>query len=123
MQGWIHTLLEEAENERMHLMVFLEMRRPGLLIRTAVIATQWIFTVSFSTLYFISPHLCHRFVGYLEEEAVSTYTDILEQVDSGQLPRWKDMAAPRMAVGYWCLGEGATMRYSTHTQSHILFSM
>jgi hypothetical protein len=26
-QGWIHTLLEEAENERMHLMTFLELRR------------------------------------------------------------------------------------------------
>ena len=27
--GWIHTLLEEAENERMHLMTFMQLRRPG----------------------------------------------------------------------------------------------
>ncbi len=59
-EGWIHTLLEEAENERMHLMIFLELRRPGLAFRTAVILTQWLFTISFSTAYFISPHLCHR---------------------------------------------------------------
>jgi len=28
--GWIHTLLEEAENERMHLLTFLTVFPPGL---------------------------------------------------------------------------------------------
>ena len=28
--GWIHTLLSEAENERMHLFTFLELRKPGM---------------------------------------------------------------------------------------------
>ena len=27
--GWIHTLLEEAENERMHLLTFLTVFHPG----------------------------------------------------------------------------------------------
>jgi hypothetical protein len=49
-------------------------------------------------------------VGYLEEEAVITYTDILELLDAGKLPMWSTMPAPRMAVGYWRLAENATMR-------------
>src|SRR5690349_2716875 len=31
--GWIHTLLDEAENERMHLMTFIEIAKPSLLER------------------------------------------------------------------------------------------
>ena len=58
--GWIHTLIEEAENERMHLMTFLALRRPGPLFKGSVIATQFIFTGAFSLLYMISPHFCHR---------------------------------------------------------------
>ena len=36
----LHTLLEEAENERMHLLTALELRRPGPLFKIAVIGTQ-----------------------------------------------------------------------------------
>jgi ubiquinol oxidase len=45
--GWIHTLLEEAENERMHLMTFLQLRKPGPIFRAAVIVAQWTFTAFF----------------------------------------------------------------------------
>ena len=58
--GWIHTLLEEAENERMHLMTFMQLKRPGPIFRATVIVSQWIFTVGFSTAYLISPRFCHR---------------------------------------------------------------
>ena len=51
-----------------------------------------------------------RFVGYLEEQAVVTYTDILDKLDEGKLPMWKIMPAPELAVKYWKLGEGAMMR-------------
>ena len=30
-EGWIRTLMDEAENERMHLMTFIEIARPSLL--------------------------------------------------------------------------------------------
>ena len=58
--GWIHTLLEEAENERMHLMTFMELWKPGMLFRVGVISTQFIFTVFFCGAYVIRPALCHR---------------------------------------------------------------
>ena len=58
--GWIHTLIEEAENERMHLMTFLQLRTPGPIFRATVIATQVTFTAAFSLAYLLSPHFCHR---------------------------------------------------------------
>lgn len=41
--GWIHSLLEEAENERMHLMTFMKIRQPGKAFRLLVMATQGVF--------------------------------------------------------------------------------
>lgn len=39
--GWIHTLLEEAENERMHLLTFLSIKdKPHWLFRACVIGGQ-----------------------------------------------------------------------------------
>ena len=38
--GWIHTLVEEAENERMHLLTFLQLRQPGLFFRGMVLLSQ-----------------------------------------------------------------------------------
>ena len=76
--GWIHHLLEEAENERMHLFFFTQLRRPGLLFRLFITGAQlFLANVNFLT-YFISPKFCHRFVGYLEEEAVHTYTVLIK---------------------------------------------
>ena len=88
--GWIHTLLEEAENERMHLMTFLAIKKPGLLMRAIILGAQGVFynvfcewlgciallilanDVRLVLSYLVSPRICHRFVGYLEEEAVHT---------------------------------------------------
>jgi len=78
MQGWIHTLLEEAENERMHLMMFLELRRPGLAFRSAVLLTQSLFTVSFSIAYLLVPTLCHRY--HIQEK---------KDRKTGRKKRWK----------------------------------
>jgi len=108
--GWIHTLIEEAENERMHLMTFLQLRHPGPFFRAAVISTQVLFTLGFSLCYLISPRFCHRLVGYLEEQAVITYTDIIQKIDEGKLPMWNNLPPPVIAKNYWKLGEAALMR-------------
>jgi len=108
--GWIHTLLEEAENERMHLMTALEMKQPGVIFRGTILFAQGVFVNLFFLAYLMSPKFCHRFVGYLEEEAVKTYTHCLESIDSGKLPLWRNQLAPKIAVNYWKLPEGATMR-------------
>lgn len=59
--------------------------------------------------YLISPNTCHRFVGYLEEEAVLTYTRCIEDIENGRFPEWKTMPAPEIAIDYWRLEPNATM--------------
>lgn len=41
--GFIHQLLEEAENERMHLLTFLKVAEPGWFMRAMVIIAQGVF--------------------------------------------------------------------------------
>ena len=86
--GWIHHLLQEAENERMHLFFFLKQRHPGITFRILIALAQGIFFNAYFLMYLISPASCHRFVGYLEEEAVHTYTVMLESLDQGRLKHW-----------------------------------
>ena len=81
----------------MHLLTALTLKNPGIPFRLSVIGAQgefslvlwvlmvdWlsfnvgIFVSMFWVAYFLSPRFCHRFVGYLEEEAVKTYTHCLE---------------------------------------------
>ena len=105
--GWIKILLDEAENERMHLMTFLEIARPSMLERLIIIMAQGIFYNCFFVLYIISPKTAHRIVGYFEEEAVISYTQYLEQIDAGNII---NCAAPQIAIDYWNLPSNAKLR-------------
>ncbi|OXV07436.1 hypothetical protein Egran_04800 [Elaphomyces granulatus] len=104
--GWIETLLEEAYNERMHLLTFLKLAEPGWFMRLMVLGAQGVFFNGFFISYLLSPRTCHRFVGYLEEEAVLTYTRAINEIEAGKLPKWKDMDAPDIAIQYWNMPEG-----------------
>jgi hypothetical protein len=106
--GWIHTLLEEAENERMHLLTFLEIKKPSLPMRVAILISQGIFFNVFFIAYICSPKLCHRFVGYVEEEAVKTYTHLLKDIDDGKV--FKGVGCPPLAISYWRLPKDAKFR-------------
>ncbi len=52
--GWIHTLLEEAENERMHLLTFLQLRQPGFVFRGLVLLSQVLPPLPLMSLLFFS---------------------------------------------------------------------
>ncbi|CAI7661580.1 Alternative oxidase [Penicillium manginii] len=104
--GWIETLLEEAFNERMHLLTFLKLAEPGWFMRVMVLGAQGVFFNGFFLSYLISPRICHRFVGYLEEEAVITYTRAIQELEDGKLPEWETLEAPEIAVQYWKMPEG-----------------
>ena len=108
--GWIHHLLEEAENERMHLFVFLRMKQPGILFRMLVLIAQGVVFNNFLLLYLISAKTAHRMVGYLEEEAVRTYTHCLEDLDKGNLKDWSNLKASELAIEYWNLPKDASFR-------------
>jgi ubiquinol oxidase len=105
--GWIKTLLDEAENERMHLMAFIEIAKPSKLERILILIVQGVFFNLFFLLYLISPKTAHRMVGYFEEEAVISYTSYLAEIDAGN---HANVAAPEMAIKYWNLSKDATIR-------------
>ncbi len=106
-RGWIKTLLEEAENERMHLMTFIQVAKPNFLERMLVVAAQGIFFNGFFLFYVLWPRVAHRFVGYLEEEAVYSYTEYLADIDAG---RADNIPAPQIAIDYWKLAPDARLR-------------
>ena len=106
-RGWIKTLMDEAENERMHLMTFIEISQPTLFERLVIVGVQWVFYLAFFALYLISPKTAHRVVGYFEEEAVLSYTCYLQEIDEG---RSINVPAPEIAKRYWGLPEGSTLR-------------
>lgn len=107
----IETLLEEAYNERMHLLTFMKMAEPGRFMRFMILGAQGVFYNGMFLSYLLSPQICHRFVGYLEEEAVRTYTLAIADIEAGNLPRWQKLEAPEIAVKYWNMPEShRTMR-------------
>jgi ubiquinol oxidase len=105
--GWIRTLLDEAENERMHLMVYVALAPPSIIERMIVMCAQFIFFTVYFLVYLFSSRTGHRIVGYLEEEAIKSYTMFLESIDHGTYP---NTAAPQLALEYWNLAPNATLR-------------
>ena len=106
-RGWIHTLLEEAENERMHLLTFMHIARPSAFERLVVLLAQGVFYNLFFLLYLLSPGTAHRVTGYFEEEAIISYTEYLAGVDDGT---HANIPAPAIAIEYWKLAPDARLR-------------
>ncbi len=105
--GWIRVLLEEAENERMHLMTFIEVAKPTLFERILIMIVQAVFYNFYFFLYLFSSRVAHRVVGYFEEEAVISYTQYLAEIDSGAQ---ENVPAPQIAIDYWGLDKDAKLR-------------
>jgi ubiquinol oxidase len=106
-EGWIQTLLDESQNERMHLMTFVTIAQPNWFERAMILLAQGIFFNAFFVLYLVSAKTAHRLVGYFEEEAVISYTAYLDEIDAGRL---ENVPAPQIAIDYWHLAPDARLR-------------
>ena len=106
-RGWIKTLLDEAENERMHLMTFIHVAKPTWLERAIILIAQFIFIITYAIIYLISQRTAHRIVGYFEEEAVRSYTEYLHELETGKI---EDQPAPEIAINYWNLPLHSTLK-------------
>ena len=104
---FIKELLEEADNERMHLMTFIAIAKPSAFERFIIMAGQFLFGAFYTILYIFFKRTAHRMVGYFEEEAVFSYTEYLNEIDSGKIP---NTPAPDVAINYWGLDKSATLR-------------
>ena len=102
----IREMLSEAENERMHLMFFIEIAKPNWFERYLVLFAQLIFMIFYFILYVIDYKTAHRMIAYFEEEAVKSYTDYLGLVESGEV---ENVPAPRLAIQYYEMGSNAKL--------------
>ena len=99
-RGWIKILLDEAANERMHLMTFIQIAKPTLIERIIIMITQFIFILMYLIIYLLSQRTAHRIVGYFEEEAVISYSEYLKEIEEGKI---ENIKAPEIAINYWNL--------------------
>ena len=99
-KGWIKILLDEAANERMHLMTFIKIAKPTFIERLIIMIAQFIFILMYLFIYLISQKTAHRIVGYFEEEAVISYTEYLNEIEEGKI---ENIKAPEIAINYWNL--------------------
>jgi len=107
--GWgpkIREMMEEAENERMHLMIFIDIAKPTWLERWIVLFAQLIFILFYTFLYIFFPKTAHRMIHYFEQEAVISYTDYLWQITEGHT---EDIDAPEIAIEYYNLKKNAKL--------------
>ena len=102
----IREMLAEAENERMHLMFFIEIAKPNAFERILVIAAQGVFMTFYLFMYIFFPKTSHRMIGYFEDEAVKSYTEYLELVENGSV---MNIRAPKIAIDYYGLPKKARL--------------
>lgn len=102
----IRELLAEAENERMHLMFFIDIAQPSWLERALILIAQLVFMIYYLVLYVVSPKTAHKMIHYFEEEAVVSYTSYLEQIEAGKI---EDSPAPQLAIDYYDLPSDARL--------------
>ena len=105
-RGWIKTLLEEAENDRMHLMIFIKIAKPNWIERWMIITAQFLFWHFYMFLYIFFPKVAHRMVGYFEEQAVISYTSYLKAIELGKI---ENINAPNIAINYYGLNKDAKL--------------
>ncbi|MBM7036715.1 alternative oxidase [Vibrio ulleungensis] len=103
--GWIKELLDEADNERMHLMIFLAVTKPSIIERILVMTLQFMFIIVYGLIYLFSSQTAHRIVGYFEEEACTSYSEYISKIEEGTLP---NPPAPEIAINYYELPDTAS---------------
>lgn len=107
--GWgpqIREMLAEAENERMHLMFFIDIAKPNVIERWLVLFAQFLFWQFYFLVYVIDFKTAHRMIAYFEQEAVKSYTEYLGMVERGEVP---NVPAPKLAIDYYDMKETARL--------------
>ena len=102
----IHQMLEEAENERKHLMFFIEIAQPNQFERFLIMMAQFIFWHFYLVFYILAPNTAHKMIAYFEEEAVRSYDEYIKLIEEGTI---ENVQAPQLAIEYYMLNKDATL--------------
>jgi ubiquinol oxidase len=102
----IREMLAEAENERMHLMFFIEIAKPNIFERSLVLFSQFLFGAFYFFMYVFFTKTAHRMIGFFEDEAVKSYTEYLKMIEDGEI---ENVEAPQIAIEYYDLKSNARL--------------
>ena len=102
----IREMLAEAENERMHLMFFIEIAKPNIFERSLVLFSQFLFGAFYFFMYVFFTKTAHRMIGFFEDEAVKSYTEYLKMIEDGEI---ENVKAPQIAIEYYDLKSNARL--------------
>ena len=102
----IREMLAEAENERMHLMFFIEIAKPNIFERSLVLFSQFLFGAFYFFMYVFFTKTAHRMIGFFEDEAVKSYSEYLKMIEDGEI---ENVKAPQIAIEYYDLKSNARL--------------
>ena len=102
----IREMLAEAENERMHLMFFIEIAKPNIFERSLELFSQFLFGAFFFFMYVFFTKTAHRMIGFFEDEAVKSYSEYLKMIENGEI---ENVKAPQIAIEYYNLKSNARL--------------
>ena len=102
----IREMLAEAENERMHLMFFIEIAKPNIFERSLVLFSQFLFGAFYFFMYVFFTKTAHRMIAFFEDEAVKSYTEYLKMIEDGEI---ENVKAPQIAIEYYDLKSNARL--------------
>ena len=102
----IREMLAEAENERMHLMFFIEIAKPNIFERSLVLFSQFLFGAFYFFMYIFFTKTAHRMIGFFEDEAVKSYSEYLKMIEDGEI---ENVKAPQIAIEYYDLKSNARL--------------
>ena len=102
----IREMLAEAENERMHLMFFIEIAKPNIFERSLVLFSLFLFGAFYFFMYVFFTKTAHRMIGFFEDEAVKSYTEYLKMIEDGEI---ENVKAPQIAIEYYDLKSNARL--------------
>ncbi|MBN8969475.1 MAG: alternative oxidase [Rhizobiales bacterium] len=105
-RGWVRAFMDEADNQRFHLMAFVAIVQPSSSERLLIAIAQSLFYNANFLLYLVSARTAHRLAGYLAERSIAGYSELLTRIEAGEQTDWP---APLAARDYWNLRSGATL--------------
>lgn len=107
---WARALLSEAASERARLAILMEIRAPGPVSQTFIESGQALLSRCFSATRYALPRFCKWFGGYVEEEQVKAYTQLLEDIEAGAAPTFANAQASALACEHYGLPVGTSLR-------------
>ena len=102
----IREMLAEAENERMHLMFFIEIAKPNIFERSLVLFSQFLFGAFYFFMYVFFTKTAHRMIGFFEDETVKSYTECLQKIEDIEI---ENVKAPQIAIEYYDMKSNARL--------------